>query len=276
MSRKEARAKGWNTWKENLINYANEHPEFSLEDFILQRAYTAFFCWREARLEERNHNFERARGLYLKASESLEQTEKLKEHPQLPPLLEKLKNEYYDFVVHRDPIYRLKLKHPLLWIKEHSGILQTELYKKFPNHKREDITYALYFAEKEGLIRREEKGRSYQLFFIRDKTDEPFLKLEEDEIDIQEKTEQEAALKKGCLYIFTFLFWFFAIVVAWAVTGIVGAGIAVAAFIVWLIVRKILQKKRNSEMTTQPLKAISPPDQLENSEHSEETDEKNM
>jgi len=243
LSRKEARVKGLNTWKENLIQYAKEHPEYSLDDLILQRTETAFACWREARLEERNSNFEKVRGLYLKASQSLEQVEKITEHPELSPLLEKLKTEYYDFAVHRDPNYRLLLKHPLLWIKEHPGILQTELYKEFSNHKREDLSYALYFAEKEGLIRREEKGRSYQLFFVQDKTDEPFLKLEDDEIDIQEKAAQELATKKGCLFLFTCFFWVGAFIAVGAYTGLVGAGIVVAAFIVWAIVRKILKKK---------------------------------
>jgi hypothetical protein len=239
LNRKEARVKGLNTWKENLIQYANEHPDYSLEDFILQRAGTAYDCWREARLAERNSNFEKARGLYLKAFQSLEQVEKLKEHPQLPPLLEKLNTEYCNFAVHRDPIYRLQLKHPLLWIKDHPGILQTELYKEFSNHKREDMTYVLYFAEKEGLIRREEKGRSYELFLVRDKADEPFLKLEDDEVDTQEKAAQEAATKRGCLFIFTCLFWIGALVAIGAYTGLVGAGIVVAAFIIWTIVRKI-------------------------------------
>lgn len=247
MSRKEARNKALNTFRENMIQYANEHPEYSLEDFILQRADTAFDCWREARLEEKNNNFEKARGLYLKASQSLEQVEKLAEHPELLPLLEKLKTEYYDFVVHRDPIYRLQLKHPLLWIKEHPGILQTELYKEFSSNKREDLSYVLYFAEKEGLIRREEKGRSYQLFFERDKIDDPFLKLEDDEIDVQEKAAQEAATKKGCLFIFTCFFWISALIAVGAYTGLVGAGIVVAAFIVWTIIRKILLKKKEDK-----------------------------
>jgi hypothetical protein len=250
MSRQEARAKGWNTWKENLLQYANEHPEFSLDDFILQRAETAYNSWREARMAERNRHFERVRVLYLKSSESLEQIEKLTEQPQLSTLLEKVKSEYYDFVVHRDPLYRLYLRHPLLCIKDHPGILQTELYEELHNHKRENLTYALYFAEKEGLIRREKKGRSYELFFEREKAnDEPFLKLEDDEIDIQEKAAQEAAARKGCLFIFTCFFWFAALVVVGAFIGLVGAGIVVAAFIGWVIIRKILQKKKKLATT---------------------------
>jgi hypothetical protein len=244
MSRQEARAKGWNTWRENMMQYAKDHPEYSLEDFILQRVDTTYQCWREARLAEKSGNFKKARGLYLKASECLEQIEKLTEHPPLADLLEKLRSEYYDFVVHRDPNYRLLINNPLLFIKEHSGILQTELYKIFPDNSRDDMSYALYFAEKEGLIRREKKGRSYELFYIRDKTDEPFLTLKDDEIDIQEKAEQEAATKRGCLFLFTCFFWGGALVAVGAYTGLVGAGIVVATFIVWTIVRKILQKQK--------------------------------
>ena len=246
MSRDEARKKGWETWKKNLVQYASEHPEFSLDDFILDRAETGFYCWRDARLAERNKDFERARGLYLKASESLAQVESLKEHDLLPPLLEKLKAEYYDFVVHRDPIYRLHLKYPLMSIKEKPGILQTDLYKEFASKRKETISYVLYFAEKEGLIRREKQGRTYSLFFERDKADEPFQKFQDDDIDIEEKAASEAALRKGCLFIFTYFFWFILLVVIGSYTGLVGAGIVVAAFIAWKIFRLIQRKRRNT------------------------------
>jgi hypothetical protein len=277
LSKQEARAKGWNTWKENLIQYAKEHPEYSLDDLILQRVETAFNCWREARLSEKGNNFKKTRSLYLKASECLEQVEKLTEHPPLADLLERLKTEYYNFVVHRDPIYRLKLKHPLLWIKDHHGILQTELYKEFPNHNREDMTYVLYWAEREGLIRREKKGRSYELFFEREKAeDEPFLKLQDDEIDIQEKAEQEAATKRGCLFIFTCFFWVGAFVVVGAYTGLVGAGIVLLAFITWFIVKNVFKKRRNSEITTQPHGTLPHTEQPKISEQRGEIDEKDV
>ena len=253
MSENKTREKAWNTFRENMIQYANEHPEYSLEDFILQRADTAYNCWREARLAEKSRNFGKARGLYLKASESLEQVEKLTEHPPLTNLLEKLKTEYYNFVVQRDPNYRLTLKHPLLWIKEHPGILQTELYDEFSNHKREDLSYVLYFSEKEGLTRREKKGRSYQLFFVREKADdEPLLNIQDDEIDVKEKAAQETATKRGCFFIFTCLFWIGALVAAGAYTGLIGAGIVVAAFIAWTIISKIRQrqKQKSPEKTT--------------------------
>jgi len=244
MSRKDAKAKGWETFRNNMLQYAKENNDFNLTEFIIKRIESAYSFWREARSAERRRDFEGTRKLYLKAVESLEQAEKITESPAGTKYLEMLKNEYYNFVVHRDPLYRMILKHPLLRINENPGILQTELYEQFKSHKKEDLTYALYFAEKEGLVRREEKGRSYQLFFIRDKEGDPFLKFEDDEIDIQEKTTQEAATKKGCLFIFEWIFWIGALFAVGAYTGLVGAGIVVAAFIVWKIIKKIMQKKQ--------------------------------
>jgi len=67
-----------------------------------------------------------------------------------------------------------------------------------------------------------------------------------------ENAEQESAARKGCLIVFIGVFWFGAMVVAGALTGLVGAGIVVAAFIAWLIVRKILQKKWNLDIIPPP------------------------
>jgi DNA-binding MarR family transcriptional regulator len=238
MSRQEDRAKGWNTFRKNMLQYAEEYPEFSLDDFIVQRIFGAYTFWREARTAERRRDYGKARGLYLKAVESLEQAEKLTESPAAA-YVEKLKTEYYDFVVQRDPNYRLNLKQVLSIIQEDPGILQTETYKRLHLPKSE-ITYTLYFAEKEGLIRREKKGRSYLLFFEREKAaNEPLLNLQDDDIDIQEKAKQEAAVRKGCLFIFSCLFWIAALVGVGAYTGLVGAGIVVTAFIAWQIIRKI-------------------------------------
>jgi len=161
-------------------------------------------------------------------------------------------------VVHRDPLYRLSLKYLLVWIKENPGILQTKLYKDFPEIKREDMTYALYFAEKEGLVRREQKGRSYQLFFIREKDrNEPFLKLEDDEVDLQEKEEkakqeeqekakQEEMARVGCRIALIGLVWLGVAGLAFAFTGPVGIVIAIAAFILWRIIEKNRLKKQSA------------------------------
>jgi DNA-binding MarR family transcriptional regulator len=239
MSRQKAKAKGWNTFRANMLQYAEEHPEFSLDDFMLQRIFGAYTFWREARTAERRRDYGKARGLYLKAVESFEQAEKLVEYPAATIYVEKLKTEYYDFVVHRDPSYRLNLKQVLRLIQEEPGILQTETYKLLHLPKSE-ITYTLYFAEKEGLIRREKKGRSYLLFFEREKAAvDTLLNLQDDDIDIREKAEQEAELKKGCLSIFSCFFWIAVFVSAGTYTGLIGAGIVVVVFIAWQIIKKI-------------------------------------
>jgi hypothetical protein len=197
MGREEARTKGWNTWKENLYQQAKEHPEFSLTEFIVQRVHGAYVFWREARTAERGRDYKKARDLYLKATESLTQAEKLVEHPAADAYVEQIKAEYFDFVVHRAPYYRQYLKYLLPVIKTEPGILQTDMYKRF-NLSRSEITYTLYFAEKEGLIRREKKGRSYQLFFQREKPlDEPLLSIQDDEIDgpISQKNDEPIGRK---------------------------------------------------------------------------------
>jgi hypothetical protein len=274
MSRQEARAKGWNTWRENMLQYAKEH-NYSLTDFILERLFGAYGFWRDARTAERRRDYKKARQFYLKAVESLEQVDKLTEYPAAATYVEKLKAEYYDFVVQRDPYYRLNLKHLLRLVKEEPGILQTQVYKQIHLTKPE-VAYTLYFAEKEGLIRREEKGRSYLLFFEREKSDdEPLLSIQDDEIDIREKAEQETAFKSGCLFIFACLFWIGAFVAAGAFIGLVGAGVVVAAFIAWQIIRKIRQRKQKPAETTPPDAVTPPPFLPENSEQDSGGDENN-
>lgn len=277
MGREEARAKGWEIFRENMVRQIKEDGGSEqawelIEDSMRQKIYDSFDSWRIARAAERNRDFKKARMYYLNAVESLDKTQQLTAIPAAEGIINKLKSEYCDFVVHRDPFYRLLLKHPLDWVKDHPGILQTELYKEFPHHKREDMTYVLYFAEKEGLIRREKKGRSYELFFEREKAaDEPFLKLEDDEFDLAEKAEQERIKaeqaeigKKGCLYALAFLFWVGALVAAGALAGFVGAGIVVVAFIVWQIIRGIRRKKQKPAEAMPPSEA-TPPSALEDS-----------
>lgn len=272
MGRKEARAKGWNTWRENLVQYAKEHPEYSLSDFIFQRIQDAYAFWRDARAVERRRDYKNARALYLKAVESLTQAEKLLEHPAMAIYVDQLKSEYFDFVVRRDPYYRQYLKYLLPVIKAEPGILQTDIYKRF-NVPRSEITYTLYFAEKEGLVRREKKGRSYQLFFEREKAaEEPLLTIQDDEIDIREKTEEAEAVKKGCLFVFSCIFWAVAFVGIGAIGGLIGAGLVAAAFIAWRIIRRIRRKRRSMTENAQKVpQAALPVNPAENKGNDEKT-----
>jgi hypothetical protein len=203
MDGEDARAKGWNTWRANMLQYAKEHPEFSLYDFIYQRVHGAYLFCAEARNAERRHDYKKARELYLKATESLSQAEKLVEYPAATAYVENLKAEYFDFVVHRDPYYRHYLKYFLPVINAEPGILQTDMYKRF-DLPQPEISYTLYFADKEGLIRREKKGRSYQLFFVRDKAaDELLLTIQDDEIDKPPTTKNEETSIPESVHVFT-------------------------------------------------------------------------
>lgn len=44
------------------------------------------------------------------------------------------------------------------------GVIQSELYKQFPQYDKNEISNALYWWEKDGKIRREKNGRSYALY----------------------------------------------------------------------------------------------------------------
>ncbi len=88
--------------------------------------------------------------------------------------LEAAKVEYSSFV-RRDPIFRELVGVLTQIIKNNPGILQSEINKSFESTSwpslynynrpvsREDISYALYFADEFGLLKRIKKGRSYEL-----------------------------------------------------------------------------------------------------------------
>ncbi|MDR3302080.1 MAG: hypothetical protein LBT01_06080 [Spirochaetaceae bacterium] len=196
--RDEARAKSWNTFRKNMYEYTDTHPEYSVKDFELQRLDASYKSWRDARDAERARDFKKARALYLKTVESFEQFEKLENIPALTAILNKLKTEYASFVLYRDPEYRALLKFILPIVQKFDGILQTEVYKwENSNFKKADFTYALYFAEKEGLIKREKKGRSYQVYFVRNKPDDTLQVIQDDEVDKQIAAQQQENMR-GC------------------------------------------------------------------------------
>jgi hypothetical protein len=122
-----------------------------------------------ARAAEKNRDYLRARVQYMKCIEDL----KRNGAPQKE--IDYIEKEYEEFVK-RDPIFRELINRLLPFIKENPGILQSQISKHFQsvewpelyNYNRpvakEDIYYALYFADKFGIIQRVKKGRSYQLF----------------------------------------------------------------------------------------------------------------
>jgi DNA-binding Lrp family transcriptional regulator len=270
MDREEVRAMSWNTFRENMLQHAKEHPEFSLTDFILQRVHGAYVFWREARTAERWRDYKKARVLYLKAAESIEQAEKLTEYPLAAAYVEMLKTQYYEFVVHRDPFYRLNLRQILPLLKEEPGILQTQIYERL-QLSRPEITYTLYFAEKEGLVRREKKGRSYQLFFQREKPlDEPLLSIQDDEIDrpISQKNRELIGHKPipvnpedqkfGCLTIIMFVLILVSIFI-----GPFGFITFVAALVILIYIsRKAYARQKSVREKTVQDEVASPPETL--------------
>ncbi len=76
--------------------------------------------------------------------------------------LQKARLEFSAFA-ERDPLYLEWCSKVLPIIDAEPGILQTHLYRRFPAHERENISYTLYFAEVHGKIRRTRKGRTYAL-----------------------------------------------------------------------------------------------------------------
>jgi len=76
--------------------------------------------------------------------------------------LEDAKKEYSEFVK-TDPLYTKICDAILPKIKDHPNILQTELYKLFPQFNKDDISYALFFSAEHGKVNRAKKGRTYCL-----------------------------------------------------------------------------------------------------------------
>jgi hypothetical protein len=120
-----------------------------------------------ARQAEKQGDFLRARVEYMKCVESWKQAGDEVE-------LQKATKEYEAFVT-RDPIFEKLIAALLPIIQANPGILQSDITKgaesidwaKLSGHNRpvtkEDIYYALYFADKFGRIIRTKKGRSYEL-----------------------------------------------------------------------------------------------------------------
>jgi len=85
------------------------------------------------------------------------------------------KGEYADFV-REDPIFNAMLPFFLDAVRQNPGILQSEITSKAEQMgwseirqygrsvSKDDIRYVLYFAEEFGLLVRQKKGRSYQLY----------------------------------------------------------------------------------------------------------------
>ena len=63
-----------------------------------------------------------------------------------------------------DPLYSSIINAVLPVIKSQPGIIQSQLSKSFPQFDAEQFRYVMYYSEMIGDLRREKKGRSYELF----------------------------------------------------------------------------------------------------------------
>ena len=134
----------------------------------MSRADDAVMHLQMARNAERQGDFLGARVGYMKCTESWKQDGNEAQ-------LESATKEYEEFVK-RDPIFRKLINGLLPFIKANPGVIQSEITGKLEaapgwsalySHDRgifkDDVYYALYFAEKLGMISRAKKGRSYEL-----------------------------------------------------------------------------------------------------------------
>lgn len=125
----------------------------------MYRADDALLHLNWAREAEKNGDFLRARVEHLKCVESWKQANQI---GGFEAEFQSATKEYEDFVK-RDPIFAKLLSSLLPIIKSNPGILQSAIYKHVQEMDRGDISYALYFAAKQGKISRTKKGRSYEL-----------------------------------------------------------------------------------------------------------------
>ncbi|MEL5720355.1 MAG: hypothetical protein P1P59_04410 [Treponemataceae bacterium] len=135
---------------------------------------------------ERQGDFLGARVLYMQATETLKNRSSKNNYKKYMPSLQGI----YDEFVLRDPFYK-KLMQPLLKIiTANNGILQSDITKHFQQTDwgvlqaynrpvlKDDIYYALYFADRFGHIVRIKKGQSY-LLYLPGSEPEPTQKLKQ-------------------------------------------------------------------------------------------------
>lgn len=107
-------------------------------------------------------DFDKARQSFFSYVESVRQ-QNINTEGKLERELLEAQQEYSDFVK-QDPFYNEMYKAIVPIVRKQPGILQTDLYKLFPDSSKESIRYVLYFAADHGKLKREKKGRSYILF----------------------------------------------------------------------------------------------------------------
>jgi hypothetical protein len=208
-----------------------------------------------ARNSLKNNDFLAARMNYLKCVEQLKKENDVEN-------LALVTQEYDNFVQH-DPYFYALAKELINEIKNEQGILQSDITKDFQSQpwpalyrynraiSKDDIYYALYFADKFGYINRNKKGRSYELFFKQDIPEGLITKIDQ---EIKEKNiEREKEAKSGCLSFVIYIAWAFLFFIAGGTLGIPGCIIVIVLFIIYMVIKKKRRNRKSVSSNNTPL-----------------------
>lgn len=108
-----------------------------------------------------NNDIEHARKCYFICAKIINQIV-IAENGKWSKELKAIYKKCTDFV-EGDSVYINGLAELKTIIQNHDGILQTDLYRSYPDLERETISYIIYFAVSAGIIERTKKGRTYEL-----------------------------------------------------------------------------------------------------------------
>jgi hypothetical protein len=152
------------------VQRTSELEKEAEEDNIFSNFSTeALACLKRAQDAELANDYLGARVGYMSC------VELLKRDKTAIMQLEFAKKEYKDFV-QRDPIFKRLIEIFMAGVRENPGILQSDITKKAEDMDwgelrsynrpiaKDDIRYALYFADQFGLVIRKKEGRSYRLY----------------------------------------------------------------------------------------------------------------
>lgn len=106
-------------------------------------------------------DFDSARKAFPRLVESIRQ-QNINTNGGLEAALAEARSQHAQFAA-EDPLCTEVMARATAIIRDHPGILQTEIYSYFPSVSREDLTYAFYFADYHGRIVRAKKGRTYEI-----------------------------------------------------------------------------------------------------------------
>lgn len=135
----------------------NDDPAFRR----ITPAELAMFDLAEAREHVSKDDFRGARVSYLKCVEEWRQANE-EANGAYQREWEQAAREYEEFV-DRDPVFLELVRKIEPVVRQQPGILQTELYKRLSEIPKPEISYALYFAAKQGRFVRKRKGRTYEV-----------------------------------------------------------------------------------------------------------------